>query len=253
MKTSDLWQLTGTAAQLKGIPLRAQVRLDAPERGVEQLLGPDAIASPCRILCWRPQINAASPAKLVEGYVRGADLIATYAALPPQTVQPQIYWRALHESSLQAVGVELIVSVQTSLLDSNPESVVVSEVPPGDAWRLIDLQQNEFAPIVTDEDASTVHRPVSAAPSLLVLRPSDETFSYAEMIHPSDFVAVNCQLDVAGEPRLRLTTRLFPERLEKGVIRRGRVCGWFVPREGDLQIAGELFRRFVAEPPPLTT
>ena len=52
---------------------------------------------------------------------------------------------------------------------------------------------------------------------------------------------------------MRITSKLFPERLEKGVIRRGRICAWFLPREADLAIAAELFRRFVSQPPPLTT
>jgi hypothetical protein len=46
---------------------------------------------------------------------------------------------------------------------------------------------------------------------------------------------------------------LFPERLEKGVIRLARICGWFMPAENDLATAVELAKRFVAEPPPLTT
>jgi hypothetical protein len=46
--------------------------------------------------------------------------------------------------------------------------------------------------------------------------------------------------------------KLFPEHLEKGVIRRGRVCGWFMPAENDLETAVALARQFVAEPLPLT-
>ena len=49
-----------------------------------------------------------------------------------------------------------------------------------------------------------------------------------------------------------LRATLFPERLEKGVIRRGRVCGWFMPVENDLETAVRLARAFVEEPLPLT-
>jgi hypothetical protein len=57
----------------------------------------------------------------------------------------------------------------------------------------------------------------------------------------------------SGARSLRLVHHLFPESLEKGVIRRGRVRGWFLPREGDADAAAERYRQWLAEPPPLTT
>ena len=74
--------------------------------------------------------------------------------------------------------------------------------------------------------------------------------SYAHMVHPSDFVSMRLKVALyAGVAE----SQLFPEHLEKGVIRRGRICGWFMPLENDLQTAVELARQFVNEPLPLTT
>ena len=71
------------------------------------------------------------------------------------------------------------------------------------------------------------------------------------MVHPSDFVAA--QVDADMQLNQCLSTTLFPEHLEKGVIRRGRICGWFMPTETDLEVAVQLARQFVDEPLPLTT
>jgi hypothetical protein len=83
---------------------------------------------------------------------------------------------------------------------------------------------------------------------LIVFRHATLGLSYAEMVHPTDFVMAEAD---GGQCYARST--LFPERLEKGVIRRGRVCGWFLPTENDLATAVELASQFVDEPLPLTT
>jgi hypothetical protein len=70
------------------------------------------------------------------------------------------------------------------------------------------------------------------------------------MVHPSDFVTAQVQWNESGSPMVSAT--LFPESLEKGVIRRARLSGWFLPAENDLQAAVELAKRFVNEPLPLT-
>ena len=71
-------------------------------------------------------------------------------------------------------------------------------------------------------------------------------------MHPADFVATQVELNRWVEPWM--TTRLFTERLEKGVIRRARVAGWHLPRKSDvLGAAWDLYTQFAAEPLPLTT
>jgi len=70
------------------------------------------------------------------------------------------------------------------------------------------------------------------------------------MVHPSDFAGASVALD--GRQPMVVNSTLFPERLEKGVIRRGRICGWLMPVENDLATATILARSFVDEPLPLT-
>ena len=71
-----------------------------------------------------------------------------------------------------------------------------------------------------------------SAEHLFVFRRADLGLSYAEMVHPSDFVSAYTA------PRMSPSTRsFFPERLEKGVIRRGRICGWLLPSENDLTLS----------------
>jgi hypothetical protein len=47
--------------------------------------------------------------------------------------------------------------------------------------------------------------------------------------------------------------RCFPNDWKKGVIRRARIAGWFLPLANDLAAAAALAQAFVGEPLPLTT
>src|SRR4051812_32967008 len=57
------------------------------------------------------------PLNLVESYIRGQDCIANYAPIPPDQVQPQIYWRGSFDAEDNIASLEMILSMQTSLLD----------------------------------------------------------------------------------------------------------------------------------------
>ena len=146
----------------------------------------------------------------------------------------------------------MIVSMQTSLLDSNPETVVATGMPIGDVWgpageAADSLQQLEYTQFPLTLNAEGSYRP-----SLVIYQPRDTPFAYVEMVHPADFVATQVELNKWGESWA--TTRLFSERLEKGVIRRARIAGWHLPRKSNVHnSAWELYNQFAAEPLPLTT
>jgi hypothetical protein len=195
--------------------------------------------------------GAASSLKLAEVYGRGSDLVALYEPLAPHQVQPSVYWRARWDEGKQAAGVEMIVSMQTSLLDSNPETVVATGMPIGDVWgnstEPTNSQPLEYGEFPFDLAASN-----GAGPGFVVYQPRDTPFAYVEMVHPADFVSSRVELNKWGETWA--TTHLFSERLEKGVIRRARIAGWHIPRKSDvLRAAQELYAAFAAEPLPLTT
>ena len=238
--TDGCWEIAGTAT-----------RVDAahPDQGFL------SSASNGRFMQLLPsEASAVKSLKLAEVYGRGSDLVALYEPLTPHQVQPSVYWRGRWDEGRQAVGVEMIVSMQTSLLDSNPETVVATGMPIGDVWgpvtdeKVDSLQRLEYTqfPLVLAEDGKS-HRP-----SLVVYQPRDTPFAYVEMVHPADCVATQVELNKWGESWA--TTRLFSERLEKGVIRRARIAGWHIPRKSDvLRTAWELYTQFAAEPLPLTT
>lgn len=243
-----MWKLEGTDASLivDGIVTRLDVA--HPEQGFL------SSASNGRFMQIVPaEMGGAKTLKLVETYARGADLVALYEPLAPHQVQPQVYWRARRDEARQGVGVEMIVSMQTSLLDSNPETVVATGMPIGDVFGSLGEQANVL------DRLELTHFPLtlsaadnSQRPGLVVYQPRDTPFAYLEMVHPSDFVATQVELNKWGETWA--TTRLFSERLEKGVIRRARIAGWHLPRKSDvLDSAWGLYTQFAAEPLPLTT
>jgi hypothetical protein len=242
-----MWKLDGTDGTLEigGGVIRVDVA--HPQQGFL------SSASNGRFMQLLPtESPAAKSLKLVEAYVRGNDLVALYEPLAPHQVQPSVYWRGRWDEGRQAAGVEMIVSMQTSLLDSNPETVVATGMPIGDVWgpgetvdSLRQLEYNELPLNLSTGDGS--HRP-----SLVIYQPRDTPFAYVEMVHPADFVATQVELNKWGESWA--TTRLFSERLEKGVIRRARIAGWHLPRKSNVhRSAWELYTQFAAEPLPLTT
>jgi hypothetical protein len=144
------------------------------------------------------------------------------------------------------VGVELIMSMRTDLLDSEPLTSVESFLQNGEALSTLRLQTGDFRP-ASPARLQRADLAAGEVPAFLFRHPS---VSYFQMVHPDDFFVVELGLWRKKHPRL--TTTLFPERLEKGVIRRARVCGWFLPAENDLAVAVELGRQFIDEPLPLT-
>ena len=192
-----------------------------------------------------PLVGPILPGGIEDCYVRGNDLVARYLRRPQSTVAPQIYWRAISAESIRAFGVEAIVSMQTDLLDSTPRSWVQSKLPPGEYWRSEKLDATMFEPLT--QVHTIVRAPVQC--NLTVARWARWNLAFAELVHPDDCVVTEYAL--LGES-LTIASALCHERLEKGVIRRARICGWFMPAENDLETAVELARQFVDEPLPLT-
>ena len=195
---------------------------------------------------------------LAETYVRGGDFVATYQEGGQERVTPQLYWRAECVGDMEATKLELIVSVKTDLLDSRPLSRTHSLISSDAAllhtssltapkFETLKQPGQRQAPgsgraVRIDASRSSEH--------LFVFRMPDLGLSLAQMVHPTDYVSAELGLD--NEPPYSLVTTLFPERLEKGVIRRGRVCAFLMPIANDLDVAVQLASRFVNEPLPLT-
>jgi hypothetical protein len=219
-ESNSPWRLIGQRAALTFGNLSANIDLRAFDLGLHDVTWAGSPLDTRVLGMGLPLVVDKQPA-ISESYIRGNDLIASFERPGPLAAVPQVYWRVRPESAPSTIGVELIVSMRTDLLDSQPETRVVTE------FGLAALR---------NQPVRIIDLPGGA--------------SYFQLVHPDDVFAVEERF---ANGRYRITTTLFPERLEKGVIRRARICGWFLPTENDLAVVVELARQFVAEPPPLTT
>jgi len=188
---------------------------------------------------------------LQDWYVRGNDLVAQFEKTPTQRLSPQIYWRARNWCEQQAVSVEMILSMQTELLDSAPQAKVHSFSHGGTLWLADSFSDARFEQVHLDRDGEERVSGRDSSYQLFVFRNEKLGVSYAQAVHPSDFISAQIVADkISG--LWGVASTLLPEHLEKGVIRRARICGWFLPAKDDLQVAAALAQQFVDEPLPLT-
>lgn len=244
-----MWCAVESKMQLDLPPLRLQLDLTRPEGGLQVRIG-GAELGPLRLLQLRGlDAPAECQPQLQDHYLRGADLIASYERQSaPQTQQmgTQVYWRSLAPEAATWGGVELIVSAQTEQLDSDPRLIVGSRLPARQVLRLCERRQG-FEPIEHGSDSDSA--PVASGGLLYRLAAND--FSYLEMIHPADRSQVQLVPFDAAAGILESRFSLFDEHLEKGVIRRGRMAGIFLPRGDDQRIAWSCYQRFINSPLPL--
>jgi hypothetical protein len=234
------WTLRETVARLEQATVTGEVDLLFPWHGFLWELPPAKVAL---LKVFTRASAGPTPETLVDFYQRGKDLVATYAQTPERNVRPQVYWRYVSPAQQALGGLELILSTQTSLLDSEPATALESALPSGEA--LCFNRQGEATSIALDAWHTN-----SAAPRAILFRPEQSELSYLEMVHPSDFAGVQLsQQDNLATVRWHL----FPERLEKGVIRRGRVRGVFLPRADDQQLAVVAINEFAVSPLVLST
>ena len=234
------WQVTGETAKLQNDLFMAAIDLKRPSLGLQQLRYQKDGVIDCQPLQVSPEPPAPKTGEtLVDSYVRGADLIATYAQTPQRSVQPTYYWRSF-EPDGPVVGMELMVSMQTSLLDSDPTLSALTECRGAALW-ICDGKEHAI------EDTNWESPASSKGFSLFRLAKGT---SYAEMVFPSDFLGARVQ---NHQGKSQLTYRMFPEFLEKGVIRRGRIRSFFMPTDGDVEWAIGAYKRLREADPPLTT
>jgi hypothetical protein len=167
-----------------------------------------------------PSKNAAS----VETYIRGTDLVTTHPASTERTTRIQLYWRRWHELPQDVTACELLVSVQTHLLDSDPTLVIESRFAGTSAAKHLD-------------GICEVNHGMNQA---LILT------------HPHDAAETEVVLGTSPENDVLVRNTLFRQRLEKGVILRGRLLfAWSNQRLADT--ARQTLRtRFVHAEPVLT-
>jgi hypothetical protein len=225
-----MWTIAHQRATFSTPQLQLAVNFHEPWNGVELIqYQQHSLPNPPRILRAHVQALVADREPLCECYIRGRDLLATYQPAMQGKVRVQIYWRAWPEQPANSVpvGVQMILSAQTDLLDAAPQTQTSSVFNPMPAAQWCALRENAY-----------------------LLSGLTDDVSYLEMIHPSDFAGVSLN-QPSSPPSLAWT--LFPERMEKGVIRRSRICGLLLPQQQDREQASLAMQQFAEEPLPLTT
>jgi hypothetical protein len=173
-----------------------------------------------------PSILPTKNTDSVETYVRGTDLVTTHPATVERPTRVQLYWRRWHDVPQEAAAVcELVVSVQTHLLDSDPTLVIES--------RFVGAQD-----LLQLDGASEVN--LGGNQAIILTHPNDA--AETELIRGSN-----------SNPGFVVRNTLFRQRLEKGVILRGRLL--FAWSEQKLSAAAReaLSARFIHAEPVLTT
>jgi hypothetical protein len=253
-KVQDVWRIEQSTAQWNSARLHATIELTRPAEGIQCLSFTRASLKGMQLMRVAVPKGAHGLPKCVEdAYVRGPDIIVTYAETPQSPVRPQVYWRILDEPLVSpGVVLEAIVSIQTRLLDSDPRIELASTLP-GRDWLCLagDAATGGFRPVALDDRSP---RSIDIVPSgtALLGRIPVSSCSYGHILLATDLLDAH----IAWDPAHRMTTLsavFFGERLEKGILRRVRSRAILVPREQDEELMAELLITSVAAAPPLAT
>lgn len=230
------WNLTGNEATLAEHALTASVTLDRPHGGLRRVSVPGQVFSVENLLAVRvpSRPDADSP---TEAYVRGRDLVIKYPPRDSDRVSHQIYYRVLH----QPAGIELVLSAQTDLLDSDPW-MHVDVMGLGAGAKFVHMAES----LVPVDRSMTWQASQPSVPRFFLFRPDASAVSHVTFVHPQDFD----RAEVLGDG-IRFT--VFPESLEKGVIRRASFQWRLLERDGDVEQANRLYEQAMIAAPPLTT
>ena len=262
LNDNGAWQLEDNRATLRDHPFNAQVLLETPQAGLCDFQGPasrnsgslDTSGSPtnirplCIALPGEPDLKAA----LSDAYVRREDLVAVYEESPARPFRTQVYWHAIPTSMKGQLhgGVEVVVSIDTSQLDMTSECSIHTDFPAGELLRLRDTDACRFDTVPAESNEAVTFRK-EEGPGVFLFRPPNADWSYAEVVHATDFSEAQLSRAAADRPR-RLTYNLFHRWMEKGVIVRSRMRGVFLSRQDDEAAAVGCFEDLRHAKLPLT-
>ena len=261
--SQSLWQFDADSAKLATPTFCASLSLKHPALGLHDITvsGRKLVAS--RIFQVGPirentASQATSPARDLEDcYCRGRDLIVSYAASKEQPLRTELIWRVHNDPSDGIVGVELIVSVQTDSLGTDPQLHVASTLTARQTQQYVDSPSPAFIPV----DAAAIQS--SASHGYLIAMDNitidKEAERIAHFVHPDDFHGASLSFCESTQgPTIRIANTLFVGELEKGVILRGRMALFILAgsgngKAGQVDDAIAAYRHFVSRPLPLAT
>lgn len=254
------WHVDASIAQFKRHRLSAHVDPRQPLRGLHEVQVDGQVMRSLEILGVDLSPHSTSITAPADTYVRVADLVATFNGAPQAEMRTEVYWRGdalhdLHGAGQPAVGaVELMISVQTNLLDSRPQLGTRSQLPAAEMLQLVDAVRGQFEVLPSVQPGQSQSL-AADCPRCILVRLADADLSYAEMVHPADpgqSQVFRPSEDQAAPGVCELRHQLFAAGLEKGVILRARVLGVLLERREDEAAAADYFQAFAATAPPLT-
>jgi hypothetical protein len=242
------WQLDKYRGHLSLGELSGTVNLLAPDQGLQLRWRGEPLAA---LAVGLPTVAEPRATSTLDCWFRGGDLVSTYSQSEDRATRGQVYWRA-HECSQndqQHPALDLIASVQTSFLDSDPALNVYSRIAAREVLRLSSADTCDVIPIASND----AEQHILSAPdeiACFIFRLAGGQSSYIEMVHPADFNESVLRRLPSGE--IELSHRLFAGRLEKGVILRSRIRAVFVPTDDDISLASACYAEFANSEPVLT-
>ena len=228
------WMLADRIATQEADGLVARLDLAAPARGIG--LSADGESRADRLL----GVDLRSECRLMEQWLRGEDVVAVYEPADARKLRATAMWRRQPRPGI--CSWEVVVSAQTSLVQSDSAVAVVSEVDATDLlWGVARHGEIHWTPCRHGEPQP------EAATCVLARRAAATTALIA--VHPDDVR----QLAVRRHGgRARIECWLFSTAIEKGVLLRSRVLAALGPAANDAAWAGAIVHDFAASPPPLT-
>src|SRR5688572_8642635 len=121
------WQLDEYHAHLSLGELSGTVNLLAPDQGLQLRWRGEPLTA---LAVGLPTATETTAKSTLDCWLRGGDLVSTYSQSQDRATRGQVYWRA-HECThhgQQHPALDLIASVQTSFLDSDPVLNVRSRI-----------------------------------------------------------------------------------------------------------------------------
>lgn len=240
MESPGSWTLADSSARFEGPAGHLELDLARPNAGLSWRLG-KAAGSRFLQVHWPGAGEADTPQ---DAYIRGRDLIVSYGSARGRDIRPHACWRVAGGDDY-GLQIQLLLSAETDLLTSHPATRVVCEWGPGQILRGGHAQER-------GEQASPDAR--FAAPheaTILLWQSAAEDCSEAMFIDPHDFHQGEIVTRQTGGTRAAFD--LFPNSLEKGVIRRARLGGIVAAHPCDWQTVRRIACRQQQQAPPLTT
>jgi hypothetical protein len=230
------WKIEASQATFHAAGWQGEISLDFPERGLSlRHQRQPALAGLLAVDFPPPHLPLSK-----DCYSRQSDLVVVFPQRDQRRFTVQLDYRLLETTAVDC-WIELWVSVQTYLLDSQPSVQVGCGLELSSLrWWDPDLQE-----VAVNRQEIPPGRPIA----MVTGRSIDQQWEVAWMLHPRDQGDARWSV---GEAIAPCSTQLFGHFMEKGVIRRGRMrCLVSSQPLTEARLAAD-YQRFADSPLPLT-